>query len=300
MNDRNVCTDGDSSAIVQWGSCCACSSADVDWSSSHGREYSSMPRDCLPRLLHRALTPRLGYCPRGCPCPRRPPAADVRIRAAVDGRPSEWSPLRLAAWTVPPVSGGTFWKGRGSYPVFPQMTPLFRPVDAFVLALVVLAVPVYAQTVPPPAQAAMPTERFVSGMVIDAESQAPLAGAEVIVGGATQTTDATGRFRLRLPAGTADVTATAPGYFPLTTSVDVSRGDVQRLELALARDAGFSTSVAVVASAPTAAPAAETVQPVQVLRTPGALDNIYRTLQTLPGVAPTDEFGSRLSVRGGA
>jgi len=75
---------------------------------------------------------------------------------------------------------------------------------------------------------------------------------------------------------------------------------VQRLELALARNAGFSTSVAVVASAPTAAPAAETVQPVQVLRTPGALDNIYRTLQTLPGVAPTDEFGSRLSVRGGA
>lgn len=145
-----------------------------------------------------------------------------------------------------------------------------------------------------------PRERSVTGVVIDADTQVPLPGAEVIVGGATQTTDATGRFRLRLAAGTADVTATAPGYFPLTTTVDVSKGDVDRLELALARDAGFSTSVAVVASAPTAAPAAETVQPVQVLRTPGALDNIYRTLQTLPGVAPTDEFGSRLSVRGGA
>jgi TonB dependent receptor/TonB-dependent Receptor Plug Domain len=42
------------------------------------------------------------------------------------------------------------------------------------------------------------------------------------------------------------------------------------------------------------------VQPVQVLRTPGALDNVYRTLQTLPGVAATEEFGSRLSVRGGS
>ena len=41
-------------------------------------------------------------------------------------------------------------------------------------------------------------------------------------------------------------------------------------------------------------------QPVQVLRTPGALDNVYRTLQTLPGVAATEEFGSRLAVRGGS
>jgi hypothetical protein len=73
------------------------------------------------------------------------------------------------------------------------MKPLFRPVDAFVLALVLLAVPIHAQTVSLPAPATMPTERIVSGMVIDVESQAPLAGAEVIVGGATQTTDATGR-----------------------------------------------------------------------------------------------------------
>ena len=54
-----------------------------------------------------------------------------------------------------------------------------------------------------------PRERSVTGVVIDADTQVPLPGAEVIVGGATQTTDATGRFRLRLPSGTADVTATA-------------------------------------------------------------------------------------------
>ena len=39
---------------------------------------------------------------------------------------------------------------------------------------------------------------------------------------------------------------------------------------------------------------------MQVLRTPGALDNIYRTLQTLPGVTAAEEFGSRLAVRGGS
>ena len=37
-----------------------------------------------------------------------------------------------------------------------------------------------------------------------------------------------------------------------------------------------------------------------MLSTAGSLDNPFRTLQTLPGVAGTDEFGSKLSVRGGA
>lgn len=40
----------------------------------------------------------------------------------------------------------------------------------------------------------------------------------------------------------------------------------------------------VVAGAPTSSPAAEAVRPVDVLATPGALDNVFRTLQTLPGV----------------
>ena len=71
-------------------------------------------------------------------------------------------------------------------------------------------------------------------------------------------------------------------------------------ELALAKDEGFASTVDVVAPAPAVAPATQTVAPIQVLRTPGALDNIFRTLQTLPGVTATEEFGSRLAVRGGS
>lgn len=41
------------------------------------------------------------------------------------------------------------------------------------------------------------------------------------------------------------------------------------------------------------------VQPRQVLGVAGGADNVFRTLQTLPGVAAVDEFASRLSVRGG-
>ena len=156
----------------------------------------------------------------------------------------------------------------------------------------------------PTAAAAQPAAaaaaRTISGVVVDAETLAPLAGAIVSAGTAHATTDANGRFSLRVVAGQIDVTATADGHFALTTTLDLRDVDVTAAELSLAPDAGFATSVAVVAAAPLAAPAADTVQPVQVLRTPGALDNVYRTLQTLPGVAATEEFGSRLSVRGGS
>jgi outer membrane receptor for ferrienterochelin and colicin len=173
----------------------------------------------------------------------------------------------------------------------------FRSSFAVLVLLAAPVAPLLAQT---PAPAAAPAARTIAGVVVDADSQAPIVGAEVTVGAAHAVTDASGRFSLKVPPGVVDVVVTAPGHFPLATPLDVTAGDVTEAELALAKDAGFTTSVAVVGSAPTAAPAAETVQPVQVLRTPGALDNVYRTLQTLPGVQATQEFGSRISVRGGS
>jgi hypothetical protein len=140
----------------------------------------------------------------------------------------------------------------------------------------------------------------VAGLVIDAETRAPIAGATVSAGETRTPTDAGGRFTLRVPAGRVTLHVVATGYFPLTTTVDVGEVGLAGAELSLARETAFATSVDVVASSPNAAPATEVVQPVQVLRTPGALDNIYRTLQTLPGVAATEEFGSRLAVRGGS
>lgn len=42
------------------------------------------------------------------------------------------------------------------------------------------------------------------------------------------------------------------------------------------------------------------VRPAAVMAVAGAADNVFRTLQTLPGIAATNEFDSRLSVRGGS
>ncbi|MEO8679071.1 MAG: carboxypeptidase regulatory-like domain-containing protein [Vicinamibacterales bacterium] len=150
------------------------------------------------------------------------------------------------------------------------------------------------------AQAPAAAARALAGLVIDADTRAPIAGATVSVGASHATTDATGHFTLQVAAGEARVVVSAPGYFALTTTIDVRTADFTNAELALARETGYATSVNVVGAAPAIAPATQAVQPVEVLKTPGALDNIYRTLQTLPGVAAAEEFGSRLVVRGGS
>ena len=179
-----------------------------------------------------------------------------------------------------------------------------RTLASVVAAVMLLVVPATAQTVQAAAQ--IPALFVMEGRVLDAETGAPIAGAAVLAGEAvsaseTRTlTDANGGFSLPVPAGRVAVQVVASGYFPLTTTLDVGEAGLTGAELLLARDTAFATSVNVAASAPGTAPATEIVQPVQVLRTPGALDNIYRTLQTLPGVTAAEEFGSRLAVRGGS
>jgi hypothetical protein len=170
---------------------------------------------------------------------------------------------------------------------------LYRLIAATAIAIL-FATPSPAQT------PGAPLARVVEGTVVDAESRVPMAGATVTVGAARATTDAAGRFTLQVPAGQVEVQVTASGHFSLTTTLDVRAADATGTELALARETAFSATVDVVGSLPAAPPATQVVQPAQVLRTPGALDNVFRTLQTLPGVAATEEFGSRLSVRGGS
>ena len=161
---------------------------------------------------------------------------------------------------------------------------------AMAVAIALLAVPSVAQ----------PSASPISGVVVDADTRAPIPNATVSVGAARVSADAAGRFTLLVESGRVTLLVEASGYFALTTTLEIPEAGLSGAELALARETPFATSVAVTASAPSTAPATVLVAPVQVLRTPGALDNIYRTLQTLPGVAATEEFGSRLAVRGGS
>lgn len=146
--------------------------------------------------------------------------------------------------------------------------------------------------------ASVPT-RTIRGVVLSAGSRLPIGGAQITVGEIRETTDSEGRFTLRVSSGTAFVSVTATGYRPLLTSIDARRADVANAELSLASETEFATSVDVVSQGPAASPTSRQVQAVEVLRTPGSLDNVFRTLQTLPGVAAAEDLGSRLAVRGG-
>lgn len=152
-----------------------------------------------------------------------------------------------------------------------------------------------------PASAQPGVERQITGVVRDSETLSPVTGVTVGSGDRRVVTGPDGRFAIRVPAGLATVEVSAGDFYPLVTTIDVTQADATDAELTLVRRSAYSDTVDVVAPPPLSAPPSATpVAPAEVLRTPGALDNVFRTLQTLPGVTATDEFGSRLAVRGGA
>ncbi|HEY1304536.1 MAG TPA: TonB-dependent receptor [Vicinamibacterales bacterium] len=144
----------------------------------------------------------------------------------------------------------------------------------------------------------------VTGRVVDAVSGGAVADAKVAIGSRTIITDAEGRFRLDVSAGRLEIDVQAREYLPRTIVVDASSQGVMPIEIQLVPRRGFETHVEVAAPEPPReapeGPASLPLRSKQVLSTAGSLDNPFRTLQTLPGVAGTDEFGSKLSVRGGA
>lgn len=152
------------------------------------------------------------------------------------------------------------------------------------------------------ASAQVPTaERRLDGIVRHGETQAPLPNVAIIAGERRTVSGPDGRFTLRLPASVALLELTLAKFYPLATTIDLTTGDSPEVELLMVPRSGYASSVDVVGEPPPAsAPSAVAVKPADVLQTPGALDNVFRTLQTLPGVSAAEEVGSRLSVRGGA
>ena len=151
--------------------------------------------------------------------------------------------------------------------------------------------PTAAATRPAP-----PQTRVVTGRVVDAVIGAPVPEAALVAGAATAVTGADGSFRLEVPAGAGSLQVAAPGYFETTVPIP---GDAEALIELLPRTFE-EEAVEVTAEAPELErPAATRVAPEAVLETAGTVDNIFRALATLPGVTPTTDFGSFLSVRGG-
>ena len=114
--------------------------------------------------------------------------------------------------------------------------------------------------------------------------------------------------RMNLPAAALALLTLAPPFAraddrpaPVPPSTD-SSAVPQGADTAPSEPKRFREEVEVVAVSPAggAAAAELAVRPSTVMAVAGAADNVFRTLQTLPGIAATTEFDSRISVRGGS
>lgn len=147
----------------------------------------------------------------------------------------------------------------------------------------------------------------LSGAVRDVTGAA-LPGAEVILtaavdGAVTRTqADAEGRFALAsLTPGRYAIVAEHPGLLPaVIPDIVLAPGSSGSVILEL-RVPGINEVVSVGADrlAPQALPSTIEIPPMAVRGVAGAAENIYRVLQTLPGVSAVNDFDSRLTVRGG-
>ena len=142
-------------------------------------------------------------------------------------------------------------------------------------------------------------ETHIRGEVRDSVSGEVLRGVEVRLDDRRATTDASGQFTIVKGAPPYRLSLSRRGEAPLIRNVSEVES-LSTVVLLLDPRVRRQEQVEVVDvrkddPAPTSIP----VGPRQVLQVAGAVDNIFRALQTLPGVAATEEFGSRLAVRGG-
>ena len=137
----------------------------------------------------------------------------------------------------------------------------------------------------------------VTGVVIDGADAAtgmPIADARVESGVEVVATGEDGRFSVRVRAGERTLMFRADGY--LETTVSVEGADIV---VRLFRNTFAETVEVVSETTAPQQPSSTPVSPEEVFQVPGSVDNVFRTLALLPGVSSTDDFGSRLAVRGG-
>jgi hypothetical protein len=107
----------------------------------------------------------------------------------------------------------------------------FAGAFASVLTLLLLATGCNSDSLPPAAGYAA-----VNGVVVDARTNAPVAGAVITIDTVlTATTDAAGKFSIaKVPSGIADYAVQAKGYQSLTSTTNIEPGKPFQLNLSLA------------------------------------------------------------------
>lgn len=148
----------------------------------------------------------------------------------------------------------------------------------------------------------------VDGTVTDKYTHQPLFAADVIVAGTGLggITDRDGRFTIGdVPAGSHRVTVSMMGYEVVAVDdVEIRDGSATTMRFELPpRVLDIGLDVLVEAShfhknseKPTSF---RTLSPQEMRYSPGAMEDVFRVLQSMPGVSPADMTNSNLIVRGG-
>lgn len=146
----------------------------------------------------------------------------------------------------------------------------------------------------------------ITGIVLDANTRDPLVGVNVIVVGTNKgtATDLQGRFWLNLPAGKYFLKFSMIGYKQFELSdIHVGTKRTTHLRIHLVQKAIELQAVTISGKRTLINKQPEVsshiLQRRELKRVSGALEDITRTVQTLPGVISQADFSGRMYVRGG-
>ena len=134
----------------------------------------------------------------------------------------------------------------------------------------------------------------VTGVVLDGVTNAPIEDVDVASGQRTVVTGSDGRFSIEVDTETPQLRFEAVGYLDSVTPLLGGELEVRLFPSRFAETVDVVSDIAEIEG-----PSSTPLTPDAVFRAPGSIDNVFRTLDTLAGVASTDDFGSRLAVRGG-
>lgn len=139
--------------------------------------------------------------------------------------------------------------------------------------------------------------RIVRGVVTQARSPTPIAGASVLTEhGDIATTDLDGYFTISVPASERELTVAATGYTTTTVRLPVTLAGVLRIELA---EASGAEVIEVTGTAPEQTrPLSYQLTADEIRYLPGAGNDILRAVQALPGVARIPYSFGGLVLRG--
>ncbi|MCS7000179.1 MAG: TonB-dependent receptor [Bacteroidota bacterium] len=145
----------------------------------------------------------------------------------------------------------------------------------------------------------------IEGTIYDSE-RLPIAGATIklpqLKRGAVTRSD--GSFVIaNIPPGVYQVEVSAVGYEPTTTTVQLAAGKTERLRIVLRQSSIQAQSVEVTATRriqeqTDTRTSVLTVDPREAKYKAGGIEDVFRTLQNLPGVTAPSDFSSQLVIRG--